>query len=72
MTTAVPALEEGAIYLSPTGRRCRWVPTAKFKWLTFEYVDGPVRLDGARDQFTLTSANLRVLRRAGGQHAAAR
>jgi hypothetical protein len=60
-------LEVGAVYCTPTGRRCFWRPgpasDAPKTLLAFEYF-GSKRGDG----FTMTPANVqRLLKREGGR-----
>lgn len=74
MTAAATAvrpvlLDERAVYLSPTGRRCRWWPHASpgfdGSWAVFLYdkEDGTPAVRWNADGFFLTPKNLRVLRR---------
>lgn len=69
------ALRADAVYLSPTGRRCRWLPSAGEQrqitsYAVFIYVDvarGPRRhVEAANwhEGFHLTPANYRLLREA--------
>ena len=51
-------LYQNAVYLSPTGRRCRWIPLLQRAHLYFEYVDG----GRIRDGFTLSAANMHLVR----------
>lgn len=59
-----PPLLEGAIYISPLGRRCQWdVSDARGNrapWLTFLYCDGRSKLGVTG--FSLSRANLHILR----------
>lgn len=63
----VPALDAHAIYITPTGRRCRIEATGgnEHNWTlraSFVYVDSFASL-GDLDGFTLTTANYHMLRR---------
>jgi len=62
----VPALDAQAIYITPTGRRCRIEATGgtDHNWTTraaFVYVDGPAGLLGM-EGFVLTPGNYKLLR----------
>lgn len=70
-------LLEGVVYISPLGRRCRWVPyhpnsSRGVSGVLLEYVDAPPRMGGERDGFTLSHYNLHLLKRPGGSDAPAR
>ena len=64
-------LDENAIYLAPSGRRCRWVPyeegervwsrnTAQF---AYDRPDGTPAHEKMADGFVLSRENWRLLRR---------
>ncbi len=60
-------LREDAVYLSPSGRACRWMPMAAQSYHTFVYLDNAIRPRHAEaanwhEGFHLTAANLRLLR----------
>lgn len=66
-------IDPNAIYITPRGRRCKWVPLGgpQRTWTAhayFVYLDGHSAL---KDGFTLTAANYGVLRKEG-DHAAPR
>jgi hypothetical protein len=61
------ALDASAIYISPSGKRCRWVPLGghgRYWRLVafFAYVDAPRRL-GEPEGFELAERNFGLLRR---------
>lgn len=60
-------LDPNAVYVTPTGRRCRWDPQGgKYRHHThaafFAYLDRPRQL-GEHDGFTLTAENYRLLKK---------
>lgn len=68
-------LDANAVYVSPRGHRCRWVPLGlKYLhagWYYFEYLSRPhgrVTPEG----FVLTRRNLHILKREEASHAPAR
>jgi len=57
-------LDRNALYLTPTGRHCRWVPlTAREPWAAFVYVRAGQALQAG---FCLSPANFHILRKVGG------
>ena len=64
---SIPLLPN-VVYITPTGRRCRWVPGPWYTQALFKYLDvQPPKTDG----FALTEANYHLLQR-DARHAPAR
>jgi hypothetical protein len=67
--TVPPVLEAGAVYLSPTGRACRWLMTTNpidrppEAYLAYARPDGGRAVSKFGEGFTLTQPNWRLLRR---------
>lgn len=63
-TVTAATLRETAVYISPTGRRCKWVPSERGGYTSsvfqFEYMTGHTGFGGTG--FTLTAQNLRLMR----------
>lgn len=63
-------LEARAVYLAPSGRRCRWWPghtrfaqAAPWAILVYDLQDGRPASSAMSDGFTLSPANFHLLRR---------
>ena len=62
-------LQSGGLYYAPSGRMCKLLPKPERgpgsggDRYTFVYLDG--KPDGERDSFTLTGANIKLLRAVG-------
>jgi hypothetical protein len=63
------ALDRRAVYLSPSGRRCRWVATddahqgRAYATFLYDLPDGAPGLSQGGDGFTLAAQNWHMLRR---------